>query len=94
MKEKFVTAKLSELDKQNLVTLSVEIREYIKDNQSMIRDLSNKIFRIDIFTKSSSDYLRLLNYINQIRWLALEIVEMIEKLTEIKNIMVLKNFTT
>ena len=94
MKEKFVTAKLSELDKQNLVTLSVEIREYIKVNQSMIRDLSNKIFRIDIFTKSSSDYLRLLNYINQIRWLALEIVEMIEKLTEIKNIMVLKNFTT
>ena len=94
MQEKFIKAKLKDLDKQNLITLSVEIRQNIKDNQSMIRDTSNKIFRIDIFTKSSADYLRLLNYNNEIRWLALEIVEMIEKLTEIKNIMVLKNFTT
>lgn len=93
MNEKFITAKLNELDKQNLITLSVEIRQYIKDNQSMIRDTSNNIFRIDIFTKSSADYLRLINYNNRLRWLSLEIVEMIEKLTEIKNIMVLKNYS-
>lgn len=94
MNEKFVKAKLSELDKQNLITLSVEIRQNIKDNQSRIKDLSNNIFRIDIFTKSSLDYLRLLAYNNNLRWLCLEIVEMLEKLSEIKNVMVSKNYTT
>jgi hypothetical protein len=85
MKQSLCIQKFDKLDLQNLITLANEAREEIKRYKEQIRFLSGEALKIDAFTKSSYELLLLLNKFNAIRFQSLEIIELIEFLSKIKN---------